>query len=317
MKVAALAGGIGAGKFLRGLVRAVSPADITVIVNTGDDVIVHGLHVSPDVDSVTYWLAGLMDRERGWGRASETFRATEELRRLGAPGSWFGLGDLDLAVHLYRTPRLREGMPLSTVTDEIRRRLKIEARILPMTDDSVVTRIEVVDGEGRLLDLHFQEYWVGRGARDDVKAIRYAGAERATAAPGVTEAIAEADVVIICPSNPVASIDPILVVPGVREAVASRSNRAVAVSPIVGGAPVRGMADRLLPVVGAEVSAIGVAQHYGSGLITGFVIDELDRSAALRIEAMGLRVAVTDTIMTDDSDAERVAVATLGLVGGG
>jgi LPPG:FO 2-phospho-L-lactate transferase len=317
MKVAALAGGIGAGKFLRGLVRAVSPEDVTAIVNTGDDVIVHGLHVSPDVDSVTYWLAGLMDRERGWGRAGETFRTTEELRRLEAPGAWFGLGDLDLAVHLYRTPRLREGAPLSTVTDEIRRRLGVEARIIPMTNDTVTTRVEAADEDGRALDLHFQEYWVQRGARVEVKAVRYAGADVAGPAPGLVDSIQEADLVLICPSNPVASIDPILAVPGIREAVAARRERAVAISPIVGGAPVRGMADRLLPVVGVEVSALGVAQHYGPGLITGFVIDEVDRSAADRIEAMGLRVAVTDTIMTDDSAAERVAVATLGLLGGG
>jgi LPPG:FO 2-phospho-L-lactate transferase len=317
VKVAALAGGIGAGKFLRGLVRAVSPEDVTVIVNTGDDVIVHGLHVSPDVDSVTYWLAGLMDRERGWGRAGETFRATDELRRWDAPGAWFGLGDLDLALHLYRTPRLNEGTPLSTVTDEIRRHLGIEANIVPMTDDAVTTRVEASDEHGRTLDLHFQEYWVQRGARDNVKSIRYVGADVAGPAPGVVDSIHAADVVMICPSNPVASIDPILAVPGLRDAVEARRERAVAISPIVGGAPLRGMADRLLPVVGVEVSALGVAQHYGSALVRGFVVDAVDRAAVARIEALGLRVAVTDTIMTDDSAAERLAVATLGLVGGG
>ena len=314
MKVAALAGGIGAGKFLRGLIRVVPPEDVTAIVNTGDDIQVHGLHVSPDLDSVTYWLSGLADRDRGWGRRSETFRAAEELRALEAEGAWFGLGDLDLATHLFRTPRLRSGETLTAVTDELRRRWGVACRILPMTDDPVTTRIEAVDENGHTLDLHFQEYWVRRGANDEVKAIHFSGVERAAPAPGILESIAEADCVVICPSNPVVSIDPILAVPGLREAVTSRRDRTVAVSPIVGGAPLRGMADRLLPVVGVEVSAAGVAQHYGPELLRGFVIDQIDEPSGPRIQEMGFRVAVTDTIMVDDAAAESLASAALNLV---
>ena len=313
MKVLALAGGIGAGKFLRGLVRAVDPLDVTVIVNTGDDIRVHGLHVSPDVDSVTYWLAGLMDRDRGWGRDGETFRATTELRAMEAEGAWFGLGDLDLATHLYRTPRLDAGAPLSAVTDEIRRRLGVAPRVLPMSDDPVTTRVVAVDDNGAMLDLHFQEYWVLRGARDEVKAVWFDGADRARPGPGVMESIGDADAVLFCPSNPIASIDPILAVPGIREAVAGRSEVAAGVSPIVGGAPVRGMADRLLPVAGVEVSAAGVAGHYGTALLSGWVIDGVDEGQRARIEGLGMRVAVTDTIMTDDEAAEALAVNALSL----
>jgi LPPG:FO 2-phospho-L-lactate transferase len=313
MKVTALAGGIGAGKFLRGLVRAVAPEEVTVIVNTGDDVTVHGLHISPDVDSVTYWLSGLADADRGWGREGETFRATEELRSLEAEGAWFGLGDLDLATHLFRTPKLRSGTSLSEVTDELRRRWNVECRIVPMSDDPVTTRVEAVDQSGQVLDLHFQEYWVQRGARDEVKAVQFAGADRARPAPGVLEALAGAECVLICPSNPVVSIDPILSVPGIGDVVRSRRDRVVAVSPIVGGAPLRGMADKLLPVVGVDVSAAGVAEHYGAGLIGGFVIDEVDRNAGARIERLGIRVAVTDTIMVDDIVAEALARVALDL----
>ena len=312
MKVTALAGGVGAGRFLRGMVRAVSHNDLTVVVNTGDDFVVHGLHVSPDLDSVTYWLAGIMDRERGWGREGETFRATQELRRLLAERSWFGLGDLDLATHLYRTPRLAAGQPLSAVTEQLRRIRGVAVRILPMTDDPVTTRVTAVGKNGETLDLHFQEYWVLRGGDDQVKDVRYEGAEDASPAPGVLEAIAEADIVVICPSNPVASVDPILAIPGIREAIRARRRNAVGVSPIVGGAPLRGMADRLLPAVGVAVTATGVAGHY-SRVVEGFVIDDLDASERPVIEALGLRVGVTDTVMVDDAAAERVARVALAL----
>jgi LPPG:FO 2-phospho-L-lactate transferase len=312
MKITALAGGVGAGKFLRGLIRAAPPRDLTVIVNTADDFEVHGLHVSPDVDSVTYWLAGLADRERGWGRSEETFRATGELKAFGADGSWFGVGDLDLATHLYRTQLLAKGRPLSEVTADVARRFEIGALILPMTDDKVATRVDVVDGSGHALDLHFQEYWVKRGARDDVKGVRFEGIARAVPAPGVLDAIASADTLLICPSNPIVSIDPILAVPGVAQAVASRRVLAIGVSPIVGGAPLRGMADRLLPVAGVEVSAAGVASYYaGRGVIGGWVIDEIDAEQAQRVRSLGLKVAVTDTIMVGDEAARRLAEETL------
>jgi len=305
MRVTALAGGIGAGKFLRGLERAVPPRDVTVVVNTADDVEVHGLHVSPDLDSVTYWLGDVFDRERGWGRRDETFRATEELRAFGAPDAWFNLGDLDLATHLFRTRSLEAGMTLTEVTARIAERFGVSSRLLPMSDDPVTTRVTVV-ADGDELDLHFQEYWVERRAADEVKAIRYEGAETASPAPGVLEAIAGADTVVICPSNPVASIGPILAVPGVREALVSRRERVVGVSGIVGGAPLAGMADRLMPIAGVEVTAAGAAQCY-RGLLAAWVVDEVDLALLPRIEATGVRAGATDSIMTDDAAAEALA----------
>jgi LPPG:FO 2-phospho-L-lactate transferase len=313
MKVTALAGGIGAGKFLRGLVRVVEPEDVTAIVNTGDDVRIHGLHVAPDLDSVTYWLGDAFDRERGWGRRDETFRATEELRAFEAEGSWFGLGDLDLATHLFRTPLLDAGMPLSEVTRRVATRFGVGARLLPMTDDQVTTRIDAVDAEGRLLDLHFQEYWVRRGAADAVKAIRFDGASGAAPGPGVLDALAGADAILLCPSNPVVSIGPILAVPGVRDALARRRDRVAGVSPIVAGAPLAGMADRLMPAVGLEVTAAGAASAY-DGLLAGWVIDERDRDLRSRIAATGLLVAVTDSVMRDDDVAAALARTALELV---
>jgi LPPG:FO 2-phospho-L-lactate transferase len=313
--IVALAGGVGAGKFLRGLVRVVDPEDVTVIVNTGDDIILHGLHISPDLDSVMYWLAGVADRDRGWGRTGESFRAMEALKELGGE-AWFGLGDLDLATHLYRTDLLGSETPLSEVTDSIARRLGLRSRIIPMSDDPVVTRIEAVDESGRALDLHFQEYWVARGARDDVKTVRYDGADQARPAPGVVEAIHGADAVIVCPSNPVASIRPILALRPIAEELRYRRDRSVGISPIVGGAPIRGMADRLMPAVGMELSAFGAAAAY-QGLVDAFLIDERDARLADRIRSdLGMRVAAVDTIMVDDSAAERLARAALELVPG-
>lgn len=311
MKVVALAGGVGAGKFLRGLVRVVPPADVTVVVNTGDDIQMHGLHISPDLDSVTYWLGGVFDRERGWGRRGETFRATDELARFDPEIAWFGLGDLDLATHLYRTRSLREGHTLSSATALVAAGFGITSSILPMSDDPVQTRIEVASG-GQALDLHFQEYWVRRGGTDLVKDVRFDGAHAARPAPGVLESIDAADTVIWCPSNPVVSLGPILAVPGLRQALASRRADAVGVSPIVGGAPLAGMADKLMPVLGIEVTAAGVAEHLRD-LITGFVFDARDQELAPRIEALGLRTKVLDTVMVDDARAEAVARAAVEL----
>ncbi|MDP9341681.1 MAG: 2-phospho-L-lactate transferase [Actinomycetota bacterium] len=312
MNVVALAGGVGAGKFLRGLVRAVRPENVTVVVNTGDDIEVHGLHVAPDVDSVMYWLAGAMDRERGWGRAGETFRATEELRRLGAEGAWFGLGDLDLATHLLRTSWVRAGLGLAEVTRELCARFGVRARVLPMTEDPAPTTVEIADQGGEAIQVHFQEYWVERGGRDEVKAVRYGGTA-ARPGPGVLEAIAEADTIVLPPSNPIASIAPILAVPGIRKAVAARKDRVVGVSGIVGGAPLAGMADKLLPVAGVEVSAAGVAGYYRD-LLAAWVIDRADEGLAARVEALGMGVGVTDTIMANDLRAEALARYALSLL---
>jgi LPPG:FO 2-phospho-L-lactate transferase len=313
MKVVALAGGIGAGKFLRGLTRVVPGEDLTVILNVADDYDVHGLRVSPDPDSVTYWLGDVFDRERGWGRRDETFRATEALAALGADQAWFNLGDLDLATHLLRTDLLARGATMSEVTRRIAERFGVAARLLPVTDDRVSTRIDVADAvTGEQLDLHFQEYWVQRRAADPVKAVRYDGAPAARPAPGVLAAIAGADAVVFCPSNPVVSIGPILAVPGVAEAVARRRAVSAGVSGIVAGAPVSGMADRLMPAAGLEVTAAGAAAAY-EGLLAGWVIDERDRGLLPRLESDGLRIAVTDTIMVDDEHAEALARVALDL----
>jgi LPPG:FO 2-phospho-L-lactate transferase len=312
MKVTALAGGVGAGKFLRGLVRAVAPEDVTVIVNTGDDVTIHGLHVSPDVDSVTYWLGDVFDRERGWGRRDETFRATEELRRFDPDMAWFNLGDLDLATHLFRSNLLALGSSLSQATERVAARFGVPSRVLPMSDDRIETRLSVA-ADGEQLDLHFQEYWVRRGARDEVKSIRYEGADRSRAAPGVLDAIAGAGAIVLCPSNPVASIGPILAVPGIRDALAARRPDVVGISGIVGGAPLAGMADKLMPVAGVEVTAAGAAACY-EGLLRAWVIDEADAALASRVEATGVRCGVTDTIMVDDATAEALARFALSLV---
>jgi len=314
MKVAALAGGIGAGKFLRGLTRVVPGADLTVIVNVADDIVVHGLHVSPDPDSVTYWLGDVFDRDRGWGRRGESFRATEELRTIEPDVAWFGLGDLDLATHLFRTGRLAAGASLSEVTASIARRFGVEAHVLPATDDRIETRIECVDQlTGDPLDLHFQEYWVRRAARDPVKGIRYDGASEAAPAPGVLASITEADLVVVCPSNPVVSIGPILAIPGVRDAVTARRGAAVGISGIVGGGPVSGMADKLMPAAGIEVTAVGVAEHYRE-LISAWLLDDGGRDLVPRVGSLGIRCAATDTIMVDDDRAEAVARAALALL---
>jgi LPPG:FO 2-phospho-L-lactate transferase len=274
----------------------------------------HGLHVSPDLDSVTYWLGDAMDRERGWGRRDETFRATTELARFDPDAAWFNLGDLDLATHLFRTRLLGDGVPLSSVTARVAERFGVPSRLLPMTDDVVTTRV-VVDDAGRELDLHFQEYWVRRGARDRIVRIVFDGADAARAAPGVLEAIERADAVVLCPSNPVVSIGPVLAVPGLRAAVAAKRPGVVGVSPIVAGSPLGGMADKVMPAAGLEVSALGAARAHRS-VLGAWVIDEADRDLAPKIgEALGVRVAVTDSIMRDDDAAEslaRVAVSLLG-----
>ena len=315
MQIVALAGGVGAGKFLRGVDRAFPGEPLTVVVNTGDDITIHGLHVSPDLDSVCYWLADLMDRERGWGRAGETFHAMEAMRASGRVDAWFNLGDRDLATHVLRTQLLHEGRSLSGATAELCATLfGLTISVVPMTDDAVTTRIDVVDPAGEPLDLHFQEYWVKRHAEDPVKGIRFEGIELATPAPGVLDAIAQADVLLLCPSNPVVSIGPILSVPGVRDAVAARTGPVVGVSPIVGGVPLAGMADKLMPVAGLEVSAIGAARGYRD-LLTGWVIDERDAHAAPAIaDELGITVAVTDTVMRDDDVAAALARTAIELV---
>jgi len=305
-RVTVLAGGVGAARFLRGLVQVVDPADITAIVNVGDDVERYGLHVSPDLDSITYWLAGVIHPVQQWGRAHESFVVAEELERFGED-RWFTLGDRDIATHLYRTRRLREGAPLSVVTDEIRRAFHVDIRLLPATDDSVATRVHTADGR----DLHFQEYWVRERAAPEVARVELAGANDARPAPGVVEALLDADVVVLAPSNPVVSIGTILAVPGIPEALHETPAPVVGVSPIVGGQVVRGMAHRLLPSVGAEVSAAGVAHHYRD-LLDGWVVDTVDADTIDDLPPTVVGVA-TDTMMDDVEVAAALARTCLGL----
>ncbi|MGH3665902.1 MAG: 2-phospho-L-lactate transferase [Egibacteraceae bacterium] len=306
MKVVALAGGVGAARFLRGLVRVVAPANLTVVANTGDDLRVHGLHVSPDLDTLTYTLGGGVHPEQGWGRADDTLTVAAELRdRYGRP-DWFTLGDRDLATHLVRTQRLAEGASLSSVTAEVARAWGLGFTLLPMTDDVVATRIRTADGR----DLHFQRWWVGEHAAPDVAEVRLEGAGAATPAPGVLEAVADADAVVLCPSNPVVSIGTILAVPGIRDAL--RVACVVGVSPIVGGKVVRGMADRLLPAVGAETSARGVARLYAD-LLDGWVLDTADAQLEPAVAALGVRTRVTGTVMRDLGVTEALARSVLEL----
>lgn len=306
MDVVVLAGGVGAARFLRGLTAVLDPERITAVVNVGDDLEHLGLRICPDLDSITYWLGGVVHPTQQWGRADESHVVAGELERLGHE-PWFTLGDRDLAVHLHRTARLRSGASLTTVTDEVRRAFGVEVRLLPVTDDPVATHLTTVDGR----DLHFQEYWVRERARVEVTDVRLDGAEAARPAPGVVEAILDADVVLVAPSNPVVSIDTLLAVPGVREAVRQTPAPVVGVSPIVGGAVVRGMAHRLLPVVGAEVSARGVAAHHGArsdgGILDGWVLDAVDAEQIADVEALGLGALATETLMDDHDVAAALA----------
>ena len=310
--VVVLAGGVGAARFLRGLTAVVAPEDITVVVNVGDDLELHGLRICPDLDSITYWLAGLVHPEQQWGRADERFTVRDELARLGHE-PWFTLGDRDLALHLHRTALLREGMALSAVTADVTQRHGLTLRLLPVTDDRLETRVHTVDGR----DLHFQQWWVGERAVPDVARVEYRGARAARAAPGVVEAIADADVVIVAPSNPVVSVAPITAVPAVAAALASTTARVVGVSPIVGGRVVRGMAHRLLPAVGADVDATGVAAWYGArssgGLLDAWIVDTVDAGALPGVRALGMTASATDTLMDDPAVAAALARTVLGL----
>jgi LPPG:FO 2-phospho-L-lactate transferase len=305
--VVALAGGVGAARFLRGLVRAVAADATTAVVNTGDDRVFYGLQVCPDLDIVTYTLAGRVDDERGWGIAGDSFAAVDALAAFGHE-TWFRLGDRDLATCLHRTNRLREGAGLAQVVDEVRRALGVGARILPMSEEPAPTWIEL-SGARRV---HFEEYLVRDGAPSDVEAVDLAAARRARPAPGVCEALRGARTIVVCPSNPVVSIAPILAVPGVREAIAASGAPVVAISPIVAGAPIKGPADRLLRAIGAEVSARGVARLY-QGLAHGFVLDRRDAPETRDVEALGLRALAVDTIMRDLAASESLARATLEL----
>ena len=299
-----LAGGTGAAKLLQGMVRVVPREEITVIVNTGDDLNWWGLHVSPDVDTICYSLAGVLDTARGWGLAGETFHCRDRMAAYGQP-SWFNVGDRDLATHLYRTKRLREGVPLSKVTAELCDLLPVRARVLPMSDDKVETRIRMDGGE-----VPFQEFFVRRHHEGEVGSVRFDGAETARPAPGVLESLDQAEKIVIAPSNPVTSIGPILAVKGIREVLAKRRVRVAAISPIIGNSAVSGPAAKLMTALGLPVSPVGVASVY-TGLAGTLVADVSDRQLGPDLARLGIKALFTETIMRDPSEAERLARATL------
>jgi LPPG:FO 2-phospho-L-lactate transferase len=310
--IAALAGGVGAARFLRGLVRAMPAEDVVVVGNTGDDEVFHGLSVSPDLDTVTYTLAGAVGRS-GWGLADDTFRTLEAYARYGEP-TWFQLGDADLATHLYRTTRLREGATLTDVTAEIALAWGVKARILPMTDDRVATVIDVSAEDDRgPVTMAMQEWFVRERAQPPVAAVRFEGAAAARPGPAVLDALAEADAVLLCPSNPVISIGPILALPGVRDVLRSRRSHVVGVSPIIRGATVKGPADRLMAAAGIEVSCAGVASMYAD-ICGTLLVDESDADRVGDVESHGVRAAVAPILMRDADGAAELARRALDLV---
>ncbi|MGW4505397.1 2-phospho-L-lactate transferase [Streptomyces sp. NPDC004436] len=314
MRIVVLAGGIGGARFLRGLRSARPDADITVIGNTGDDIHLFGLKVCPDLDTVMYTLGGGINEDQGWGRTDESFTVKEELAAYGVGPTWFGLGDRDFATHIVRTQMLGAGYPLSAVTEALCDRWQPGVRLLPMSDDRVETHIAVTDaGTGERRVIHFQEYWVRLRASLDAEAVVPVGAEQAKPAPGVLEALAAADVILFPPSNPVVSVGTILAVPGIREAVAAAKAPVVGLSPIVGGAPVRGMADKVLAAVGVEATAAAVALHYGTGLLDGWLVDTTDADAVAEVEAAGIPCRAVPLMMTDLEATAAMARAALDL----
>ena len=307
--ITALAGGVGAARLLRGMVEVIDPGELTAVVNVGDDTELHGLHIAPDLDTVLYTLADAINPETGWGLAGETWRVMESLGRLGGI-TWFNLGDQDLATHCYRTQRLTEGAVLGEITAELARSFGVGVRLLPVTDDRLRTRLTLADGR----EVGFQEYFVKLRHDVAVTSVRFDGAEEARPGPGVLTALSEAETIVLCPSNPVVSIDPLLAVPGVRSALEARRDRIVGVSPIVAGAALKGPADRLLREMGFASTAAGVARWYAPWVGT-LVIDEADADLAGAVEAEGVRCIVAPTVMSDVPRAAALARVVLGALG--
>ncbi|MCP8315705.1 MAG: 2-phospho-L-lactate transferase [archaeon] len=306
--ITALAGGVGAARFLEGLIRVVGDEKLSVIVNTGDDIELYGLHISPDIDTIIYTLAGMVDDGKGWGIKGDTFHCLEALKKYGYD-TWFMLGDRDLATHIHRTLLLKKGMKLSEVIDKERIALGVKARIIPMTDDRVETMMITDKG-----DMHFQEYLVKRKAQDKVLQTVLKGIEKARPAPGVIDSIREARGIIVCPSNPIVSIGTILSVPRVRESLKETKAKIVGISPLIAGVPVKGPADKLMSSMAVEVSAYGVAKLYRD-FLDAFVIDNLDASLKEKIEALGIKVFVTDTIMKGLKEKMELAKVALNAIG--
>ncbi len=304
--ITVLAGGVGAARLLAGLVQVVPPSEVTAVVNTGDDVVMHGLHISPDLDTVTYTLAGADNPETGWGLAGETWQAMGSLGRYGGD-TWFNLGDLDLGTHLYRTGNLAAGVGLAEITAGITSGWDLEPTLLPMTEDSVATMVTLADGD----EVGFQEYFVRLRHDVPVSSVRFDGAGASSPGPGVLDAIAGADVVVVAPSNPIVSIGPLLAVPGIADAIRARREHTVAVSPIIAGTALKGPADRLMRELGHEASAVGVARIYRD-LASCLVIDTADADLAGAVEAEGMACVVTDTVMSSPDVAADLAKTVLG-----
>jgi LPPG:FO 2-phospho-L-lactate transferase len=305
-QITALAGGVGASKLLLGVYGVTDPGKLTIIVNTGDDIVLHGLKVSPDLDIVTYTLAGIVDSAKGWGLRAETFHALKHLAGFGR-ANWFNLGDRDLATHIHRTAMLGDGKSLTNAAESIRTALGVKSRILPMSNEPVPTIIDSNEGP-----LHFQEYLVKRRAEPNLRGIRFDGVESARPAPGVLDSIRDADRILICPSNPLISIGPILAVPGIREALRGRKNDVIAVCPIVGGKSLKGPSDKMLGQLGYQPSAEGIAKLYAD--FTGtFVIDTVDEAQADTIRSLGMKVAVLPTVMKTLGQKRKLARSLLKL----
>jgi LPPG:FO 2-phospho-L-lactate transferase len=315
MRITALAGGVGGARFLRGLLEAAPGSEITVIGNIGDDMTLHGLRICPDLDTVMYTLGGGIHEGQGWGRSDETFGVADELKAYRVGPDWFTLGDKDIATHLVRTQMLAAGYPLSAVTEALCTRWELPVRLLPSSDERVETHVVVEDAEapGGRRAVHFQEYWVKMHA-PAAHTIVSVGVEDAKPAPGVLAAISGADVIVLPPSNPVVSIGTILAIPGIREAVANSPAPVVGLSPIVGGGPVRGMADKVLAAVGVECSAAAVALHYGAELLDGWLVDsEADQDAVTRVEAGGIACRAVPLLMSSPAATAEMARAALDL----
>ncbi len=313
MKTTVLAGGVGAAKFLRGLCGVMAPEQITAVINVGDDFTLHGLSICPDIDTVTYMLANQINPETGWGRGGESWRVLDELRQLGGQ-DWFLLGDLDIALHLYRTQRFDEGATLAEITTEIAVAKQIKVQLLPVTNDRLRTHLTPASSSDSG-ELSFQDYFVAQRHEVPISAVRFAGAEDALPAPGVMEALGDSDNIVIAPSNPFVSIGPLLAVPGIKEQLEQRRDSVVAVSPIVGGAALKGPAARMMTELGHECSAAGVAAIYQT-LAATLVIDKIDAELAPAVQAAGMNAVVTDTIMSDQKRATATAAATLAAVTG-
>lgn len=298
--IVALAGGVGAAKLLTGMARVVDEKDLTVIVNTGDDIELHGLHISPDVDIAAYSLAGIVDEQKGWGMKGDTFNCLQALKVFSGE-EWFNLGDKDLATHIFRTNELKNGLTLTEVTRKVCQALNVKATILPMTDSKFETHVRTKE---RLM--HFEEYMVKRGGKDEVEGVEFVGADSAEPAQGVLEAIKDAERIVICPSNPIVSIGTILSVKGIRQALQQTNAKKVGVSPIIAGLPVKGPADKLMRGLGVEVSALGVAKLY-EDFLDVLVIDSLDVRHKEAIEKLGMQVKVTDTLMRSLEDKVQLA----------